>query len=431
MATIDDRELRSLVLNDREHFLRQRFAIERTGDGGREWVATIRLPRARPGAGRSRWEVRAVQADGRQVAVSWGAFESSGHCLLPREFDGLWAERTAVGNLTFSQQPQRVEIERVTADRDGRYLQVAGTFVGRAPVAARLHGAAATTDATELVVADGHLRARFELRAALWGAAPAALPPGRYDLELFDVEPDRAGAAPIALETSSDQLSRMPTPFDTASVNARFERARGGLLFLTVTDGLSPAERGARHQRELRDWHASAALTPRYDAVLFRSYFGENTACNARAVHHELQARGSDLDLFWAVTDHSVEVPAGGIPVVHESRQWYELLGAARYVMDNMHQPIYHVKREHQVVIQTFHGYPFKVMGHAHWAQIGVTKLRLESFDRRAREWDYLVSPARYATPLLRRDFRYDGDVLEIGYPRNDALLADGCPGAS
>jgi CDP-glycerol glycerophosphotransferase len=49
----------------------------------------------------------------------------------------------------------------------------------------------------------------------------------------------------------------------------------------------------------------------------------------------------------------------------------------------------------------------------------------MESYDRRAAEWSYLVSPATYATPLLRRDFHYDGDVLEIGYPRNDVLLSD------
>jgi CDP-glycerol glycerophosphotransferase len=41
------------------------------------------------------------------------------------------------------------------------------------------------------------------------------------------------------------------------------------------------------------------------------------------------------------------------------------------------------------------------------------------------RDWDYVVSPARYATPLLRDAFGIEGEMLEIGYPRNDVLLDD------
>jgi CDP-glycerol glycerophosphotransferase len=422
VAAADERVVRSLVISDRSHFLRHRFGVDRIAGG---WEATVRLPRLRAGWRRSSWEVRAHSDDGRSAAISWGVYEDRGAALLPTAFDGLWAERTPVGNVSFTQQRQRFEVGAVALDESAGTLGVDATFVGAPPVAARLRGSRATGTAS-LTVTPGHVHADFDLQAALWGAPPAALPPGRYEIEFLDSDGEDLRA--INVETSPAVLALLPLEFDVPAMSARLERARGGRLSLTVVAPLRPDERGSRHQRELQAWHASAVLEPRYNAALFRSYFGENTACNARAVHRELRTRGSDLDLFWAVTDHSVEVPEGGIPVVHESRQWYELLGAAKYVMDNMHQPIYHVKRAHQVVIETFHGYPFKVMGHRHWEQMAVTRLRLESFDRRAREWDYLVSPARYATPLLRRDFRYDGEVLEIGYPRNDVLLADTAP---
>jgi len=422
MAAADDRVVRSLIVTDRAHYLRHRVGVDRIAGG---WEATVRLPRLRSGWRRSSWEIRARSADGRDAPVSWGVYEDVGSALLPGEFDGLWAERSPVGNVSLTQQAQRFEVGAVTLGSDVGTLVVDAAFVGAAPAAARLRGRQATGAAT-LELGPGRVHAVFDLGAARWGAPSAALPPGRYDLEFLDSDGVKLRA--VNVETSPALLASLPLEFESPTISARLERVRGGRLSLTVVPPLTPDERGSRHQRELQAWHGSAVLNPRYDAALFRSYFGENTACNARAVHHELRARGSGLDLFWAVTDHSVEVPDGGIPVVHGSRQWYELLGAAKYVMDNMHQPIYHVKREHQIVIQTFHGYPFKVMGHAHWEQMAVTRLRLESFDRRAREWDYLVSPARYATPLLRRDFRYDGDVLEIGYPRNDVLLADSVP---
>ena len=418
MATADDRVLRSMVVTDRAHYLRQRTTVDRI-DGG--WEATIRLPRLRSGWGRSSWQVRARSAEGREAAVGWGVYEGRAPALLPTDFDGLWAERTPVGNVSFTQQAQRFEVGAVRLSDDGATLGVDAAFVGVPPMSARLRGPRAV-GAAIIELGTGRLHAEFDLRAVLWGAPSAALPPGNYALEFLDVDGENLRA--VNVETSPEVLATLPLEFDVPAISARLERARGGRLSITVVPPLKPDERGSRHQRELQAWHAGAILQPRYNAALFRSYFGENTACNARAVHSELRARTSPLDLFWAVTDHSVEVPEGGIPVVHESRQWYELLGAAKYVMDNMHQPIYHLKREHQVVIETFHGYPFKVMGHAHWEQMAVTRLRLESFDRRAREWDYLVSPARYATPLLRRDFRYDGEVLEIGYPRNDVLLA-------
>jgi CDP-glycerol glycerophosphotransferase len=110
---------------------------------------------------------------------------------------------------------------------------------------------------------------------------------------------------------------------------------------------------------------------------------------------------------------------------LRDSAEFYALLGSARYVVDNVHQPDYTTKRDGQVFVQTFHGYPFKLMGRPYWAKAGYARHRIESFDRRMRDWDYVVSPAHYATPLLRDAFGIEGEMLEIGYPRNDVLLDD------
>src|SRR5690606_19989187 len=99
----------------------------------------------------------------------------------------------------------------------------------------------------------------------------------------------------------------------------------------------------------------------------------------------------------------------------------------ANYVMVNVHQPHWFKKRDGQILIETFHGYPFKMNGRRWWQRLGFSPERQESFFRRAEEWDYLVSPAPYATPFLREFYREGAnpstEILEIGYPRNDALL--------
>jgi len=108
------------------------------------------------------------------------------------------------------------------------------------------------------------------------------------------------------------------------------------------------------------------------------------------------------------------------------------VIATARYHMINVHQMDWFAKPEGQVMIQTMHGYPYKTMGHDWWAKGDFPAAQVAQFDRRAREWDYFVSPATYATPLLDAAFLAPADahptILEIGYPRNDDLVA---PGAS
>jgi CDP-glycerol glycerophosphotransferase len=100
--------------------------------------------------------------------------------------------------------------------------------------------------------------------------------------------------------------------------------------------------------------------------------------------------------------------------------------------MVNVHQPDWFQKAAGQVLIQTMHGYPYKVMGHQWWEKGGFPSSQINSFDRRARDWDYFVSPAHYATPLLKAAFLDPAgatpEVLEIGYPRNDVLQSDDAP---
>ena len=79
----------------------------------------------------------------------------------------------------------------------------------------------------------------------------------------------------------------------------------------------------------------------------------------------ELRRRGCrPAGLLGGARPLACAVPEGGIPVVVNSREWFDLLGRAKYYLDNMYQPDYHRKPEGQVIVQTFHGYPFKQMGH-------------------------------------------------------------------
>jgi len=48
----------------------------------------------------------------------------------------------------------------------------------------------------------------------------------------------------------------------------------------------------------------------------------------------------------------------------------------------------------------------------------------LDHLARDVAKWDLLLSPNPFSTPIMQRAFRYDGEICESGYPRNDLLCS-------
>ncbi len=266
---------------------------------------------------------------------------------------------------------------------------------------------------------------RLPVRLRRPGAAQGSVrrdPRGRGD--------DRQQDLPVT--PSPALLDRLPVEEPMTRIRALVEVFPHKLpvLTLNVQEPLADDVRGQRNQYRLRE--AARVEEATQDSVFFRSLYSEVTNCNMLGVHHELGRRGSSLTRYWSVRDHTVPVPEGGVGLIEGTPEWHEALATSRYVMVNVHQPEWYTKPRGQVLIETMHGYPYKVMGHEWWEKGGFPTGQINSFDRRARDWDYFVSPATYATPLLREAFLDPAgatpEVLEIGYPRNDVLQSDEAP---
>lgn len=342
----------------------------------------------------------------------------------PRDQGGLVVEPDARSQLTVTEARPAVlatSVE-VTADR----LRVQGRLQG--PTSA--HGSATVQLGTrnkklravgdEAVVVDGRFEAQLSLRHPVYRFGSWPLPHGEHDL-VAEVRLAEGGAVEVPLRIDPALAVALPVAVDTDDLEGRVVRGPDAGLRLQLLRPIREA-RGRYQQNRLQ---VAAPPSRPTRGILFRSYFGEKATDNGLSIQAELRRRGSDLPVYWAVHDHAVVVPDGGIPVVVNTPEWYSLINSVSYYVDNMYQPTYHQKPAGQVLVETFHGYPFKQMGHPHWRNLGFPDDRIASYDERAREWDFLLSPARYATPLLTRDFAFDGPVLEIGYPRNDVLLSD------
>lgn len=254
------------------------------------------------------------------------------------------------------------------------------------------------------------------------------LPIARYVVEIVDA--DGRTVAPVLLprrmalalpqdELIADQLrvtARMVVPDDRPA------------LAVVVRAPLRPDERGERNLARFRARaNDGSGAAP---AVFLRTLSGEAANDSAAEIQRELQRRGAPLAFWWSIRDRSVPVPEGGIGLVEQSEAWHAALGDARCVVVNIHQPEWYRRPAAQRIVQTFHGYPYKRMGHTHWQAMDLPPATIASYHERARDWTHLVSPSAYATPLLLAEFLDPAvepalEVVEAGYPRNDALFAD------
>ena len=197
---------------------------------------------------------------------------------------------------------------------------------------------------------------------------------------------------------------------------------------ITAEPRLRRTEQGNFSQRALRRGYYPLMLrTPVRDSVFFVSWKGKQCGDNPLGIAEELRRRGDDREHLWAITDWSVPVPEGGTGVLRGTQEYYEAMARSKYLIsnDDMQPPFR--KRDGQVYLQTWHGTPLKRIG------FDISNPQFISgtayFDHLARDiaqWDLLLSQNAFSTPIMRRAFRYDGEICEYGYPRNDLLRQAG-----
>lgn len=233
--------------------------------------------------------------------------------------------------------------------------------------------------------------------------------------------------APLAhLPFAVSALVPLPLPAGLAHREMTLERHRHERTVLRVQPALDLDEQGPYCQNRLRTReYPEMRRRPLRDAVFYNSFTGRQFSDSPRAVHDELVRQGLPLEHLWAVRDGQVALPETATGVRLSGRDWYQALATSRFIVTNQHLPEWFERRDGQVVVQTWHGTPLKRIGHDISDVRFADPTYLQKLDRETPNWSFLISPNRFSTPILRRAFRYGGEMLEIGYPRNDVLYAD------
>ncbi len=165
---------------------------------------------------------------------------------------------------------------------------------------------------------------------------------------------------------------------------------------------------------------AARRVDPR--VILFESWHGAYND-SPRAISEALHRQGADFEHVWAVAPGTPDLPESATVVEPDSRAYLEALGRARYVVTNNTMPGYFRKRAATTYVQTWHGTPLKrIAFDIPGRSLANPPKYMRALGRDIAAWDHLVSPNPFSSDIFRRAFRFGGDVLETGYPRNDLL---------
>jgi CDP-glycerol glycerophosphotransferase len=369
-----------------------------------------------------------IQPEGQQrIRVAFPAGRAE--YRYPAGHQEIVLERTRYGNAMVARRSLRPVVDEHSWADDGR-LTLQGNYSAtvEGSFEAVLLRRSSTQQHVVPVQRDGD-RFTIEINAAAMPSFGRLLPlrDGSWDLFLR-----RERAADGELIVPGYDHSRLGDldgrKLSVGQKSYRFTTSGYDTPMLSVGPALKVTEHGRVQRRMLRGvYYPLQQKLPLRDAVVFVSWKGKQCADNPLAIAQELRSRGDDREHIWAVADYSVAAPDGARTVLTGTEDYFEALGRSRYVIANDDMGLNYHKRDGQFYVQTWHGTPLKKIG------FDITQPQFISgvgyFDVLAADvakWDLLLSPNPFSTPIMRRAFRYDGEVLESGYPRNDVLRGGG-----
>lgn len=171
-----------------------------------------------------------------------------------------------------------------------------------------------------------------------------------------------------------------------------------------------------------------AKIPTKKKIVYFESFHGKQYSDNPRAIYELMKETHFNYELIWGVSQ-GYEAPFLDGKVTHVYRfsfRWLWLISHADCWIVNTRMPEFCYKSSRTTYIQTWHGTPLKKIG-LDISNVNITGYTntsyRNSFEKESKRWDFLISPNSYSTKIFKSAFSYTGDILEIGYPRNDKLV--------
>jgi CDP-glycerol glycerophosphotransferase len=373
----------------------------------------------------TQWDIYVQPADRPRIAVAFPA--GLAEFRYPSGERELAVQRTSDGNAAVVQGGMRPVIDEDTWRPDGR-LTLRGSFPAPESstheVVLRRRG---SSDRHIVPLSrDGE---RFSIDIDVAGmpsfGQPLPLRDGRWDIFVR-----RTGAAHGELVSPGYDHARL-RQVTGANVSLppkdyKFTTSGYDAPMIVVKPALKLSEAGRFQRKLLRSaYYPLQQKLPLRDSVFFISWKGKQCGDNPLGIAAELRRRGDEREHIWAVNDWSVRAPDKARLVLRGTEDYYEALARSRYIIANDDMEAAFRKRDGQVYVQTWHGTPLKKIGFdIERPQFISGTSYFEQLASDVAKWDLLLSPNPFSTGIMRRAFRYEGEICDSGYPRNDVLCS-------
>lgn len=164
--------------------------------------------------------------------------------------------------------------------------------------------------------------------------------------------------------------------------------------------------------------------------IFVESFHGKNFSGDPKYLALALKKQFPESKIFVSSVNQLVdmEIRSYGFEALRTgSKNYLERFSECKYVIINGNSIDSAVKREGQVFIQTWHGFPMKKMVND-LENNEERQAQAEAFLPRMQKWDYLLTSSTYNTELFKSAFHLADNptlkIIESGAPKNEYLIA-------
>lgn len=158
--------------------------------------------------------------------------------------------------------------------------------------------------------------------------------------------------------------------------------------------------------------------------IVIDNFLGCGYGDNPKYIAEEIRRKDPDVDIVWLINDRVdvKEFPIGIRTVkIGSPKAAYEYATAHIWI-DNVKSNFKGMKRPEQFYLQTWHGgIALKKIEKAVESQLDPGYVEASKEDSKIT--DAILSDSKWVTDSVRENFWYDGEILETGFPRNDAFF--------
>lgn len=166
--------------------------------------------------------------------------------------------------------------------------------------------------------------------------------------------------------------------------------------------------------------------------IIFEAFNGKTPSDNPFAIYQAYLESDPENNqhCFWSVKKEFMQETCNQFPhmqvIERFSLKWLLIVPRANFWIFNSRMPTWLRKNKDTIYIQTWHGTPLKKLG-LDIEEVAISnsndKKYKQEFIKEAQRWDVLLAQNTYSVQIFKKAFKFNNELLEIGYPRNDRLV--------